>query len=330
MILAGDIGGTKTNLGFFRVEGGKLTSAVEQKYPSRDHAGLAEIVADFLQNHCAEEQVMVGCFGIAGPVRNGRCEATNLPWIIDAQELAAKASLPTAILINDLEANAYGIACLDDSQIATLHAGAADAVGNAAIIAAGTGLGEAGLYWNSHTHQPFACEGGHCDFAPVDDLQMELWQYLRGRYQHVACERVLSGPGLVNLYEFLRDTKRGEEPAWLAEEMRSGDPAAAVSMAAQAGKSPLAEAALDLFVRIYGAEAGNLALKIMAIGGMYIGGGIAPKILPKLKEGSFLESFLAKGRMQDLLSAIPVRVILEPKTALLGAARCGALAAQLI
>lgn len=330
MILAGDIGGTKTNLGFFRVEGKKLTSVVEQKYPSRDHAGLAEIVLDFLKNHCPGEDVMVGCFGIAGPVRNGRCEATNLPWVIDAKELASKTEVPTAILINDLEANAYGIACLDDKQLATLHAGAPDANGNAAIIAAGTGLGEAGLYWDTHTHRPFACEGGHCDFAPLDDLQAELWHYLRGRWEHVAYERVLSGPGLVNLYEFLRDTKRGEEPKWLADEMRTEDPAAAISIAALEGKSPLAAAALDLFVKIYGAEAGNLALKVMSTGGLYLGGGIAPKILSKLEEGSFIENFLAKGRMHDLLAAMPVRVILEPKTALLGAARCGALAAQLV
>jgi glucokinase len=321
MILAGDIGGTKTNIAFFE-DATRPEIVVQRTFPSREHAGLEEIIRQFLGEHAL--QVRHAAFGVAGPVRNGRCEATNLPWVVDAATLAAELGTRDVWVINDLEANAYGISVLAPADLATISAGATNAAGNAAIISAGTGLGEAGLYWDGRTHHPFGSEGGHATFAPGDALEAELLQWLSSQLGHVSWERLVSGPGLVNVYRFLRDTRRGEEPSWLADEMRAGDPAGAISRAAQDARSPLCVHALDLFMALYGSEAGNLALKMMATGGVYIGGGIAPKNLDKLKDGTFMKRFVAKGRMQPLLEAMPVRVILNNKTALLGAARCAA------
>jgi len=318
MIIAGDIGGTHTRLAFFTAASEHLTCVVEETFPSRAYSGLAEIVSHFLsQRHLTASSA---CFGIAGPIKNGRCEATNLPWVVDARQLAGAFSLPIVFLLNDLEANAYGIATLTSTDYLVLNAGAPEASGNAAVIAAGTGLGEAGLYWDGVTHHPFATEGGHADFAPRTSLEAELLQYLSKQFPRVSYERVLSGPGLFNIYQFLRDTKRGEEPAWLTIELQQQDPAATITKAALAGRCALCEQALDLFVSLYGAEAGNLALKIMATGGVFIGGGIAPKIVQKLSTSLFMEAFLAKGRMQPLLAMIPVRVILNDQAALFGAA----------
>jgi glucokinase len=258
---------------------------------------------------------------VAGPVRNGRCVATNLPWIVDAAKVAASAGLSNLVLLNDLEANAYGIATLQASDFDVVQKGSPDPEGNAAVISAGTGLGEAGMFWDGTALRPFAGEGGHSSFAPEGELQGELFQFLMRRFGHVSCERVLSGPGLVNIYEFLRDTGRTSETPAVVEEMRAGDPAAAISSAALAGACELCVEALHVFVQIYGAEAGNLALKMLATAGVYIGGGIAPKILNELKNPAFLEAFLAKGRMKPLLEAIPVLVILNENTALRGAAR---------
>jgi glucokinase len=321
MILAGDIGGTKTNLALFN-EGAALQPVVEQTFVSHAHAGLDEIVRGFITQHRLD--VRMAAFGVAGPVHNGRSQTTNLPWIVDAGTLAREIGIPNVWVINDLEATAYGVGALQPADFVTLNAGAADAAGNAAIIAAGTGLGEAGLYWDGRAHHPFATEGGHTNFGPSDALQWELLQWLSNQYEHVSWERVVSGMGLVNIYHFLRDTHRGEEPAWLKEQMLAGDPAAAIARAAQDGNSPLCRQTLDLFIALYGSEAGNLGLKMMATGGLYIGGGIAPKNLEKLKEGTFMKRFVAKGRMQSLLESMPVKVILNEKTALIGAARCAA------
>jgi glucokinase len=244
---------------------------------------------------------------------------------VDAGHLAHELGVKTVDLLNDLEANAYGIAALEANDFVVLNHGAPNASGNAAVIAAGTGLGEAGLYWDGTQHHPFACEGGHADFAPQNELQVELLLYLRKKFGHVSWERVVSGPGLHNIYGFLRDTGRGEEPAWLVEAMRQKDPSAVISQAGLEGRSALCAQALDLFVLLYGAEAGNLALKIMATTGVFVGGGIAPKIIRKLQGPAFMEAFAAKGRFKWLLETIPVRVILNDKTALLGAARYAAL-----
>ncbi len=319
MILAGDVGGTNVRLAAFELTDNHLKPIVGGKVLSRDYAGLRDIVHGFIKVH--QINITSAGFGVAGPVQNGKASVTNLPWIVDAYELASDLGLTSVALLNDLEANAYGIGELESHDFITLNGGNPDASGNAAVIAAGTGLGEAGLFWDGTRHHVFACEGGHADFAPRNAVEADLLLYLLHRWGHVSYERVLSGPGLRNIYEFLRDTGRAEEPAWLREELPSGDPSAAIAEAALDGAADLCVQALDLFVSAYGAEAGNLALKLMATGGVYIGGGIAPKILPKLRGMAFLDAFAAKGRMRPVLEAMPARVILNDQTALLGAAR---------
>jgi glucokinase len=323
MILAGDVGGTNTRLAIIQAEGGGLKIVAEEIFPSREHVGLEGVLRKFISSHPIP--VERAGFGVAGPVRNGRCEATNLPWVVDARQVARELGLEDVGLINDLEANAYGIVVLRPEDFLTLNAGAPDAEGNQAIIAAGTGLGEAGLYWDGKHHRPFATEGGHSTFAPRNELEMMLLKYLLARFEHVSFERVLSGPGLFNIYGFLRDTGRAEEPPWLADQMRQQDPPTVITQAALNGKSALCVQALELFVSLYGAEAGNLALKVMATGGLYVGGGIAPRIIRQLMDSRFMDAFTDKGRLKPLMEAMPVRVILNDKTALLGAARCAAL-----
>jgi len=318
MILAGDIGGTSTRIALFENERSALHAVVSGRYPSRDHAGLNEIVAAFTSAH--PSRIDSATFGIAGPVRDGRVETPNLPWVIDAAVLAKQLGLARVTLLNDLEANAWGVFTLGEADVETLSPGQPAREGNAAIISAGTGLGEAGYHWDGTKLLPFASEGGHSDFAPHDELTIELFRWLHRRHGHVSWERVVSGPGLVNLYMFLRDTGRGSEPAALTEAMRSGDPAAEISKAALAETSELAVTALDLFIALYGAEAGNLALKMKATQGIWVGGGIAPKILPRLRRPGFLEAFHAKGRFRAFVEAIPVRVIKNDQTALRGAA----------
>lgn len=321
--MAGDIGGTNTRLALVETTGDELTIVAEKTFPSRERTSLEAAIGEFLSLH--HQDLTRASFGIAGPVRNGRCEATNLPWVVDSKNLAKRLHLKRVGLINDLEANAYGIAVLKTRDFVVLNKGARNARGNMAIISAGTGLGEAGLYWDGETHRPFASEGGHADFAPRNHLEMELLGYSMQRHRRVSYERVVSGPGLVNIYHFLRDTAKAEEPSWLTDRMRDAEPAPIISQNAIEGKCPLCVQAMELFVSLYGAEAGNLALKFMATGGVYLGGGIAPKIIAKLKEPEFMNAFTAKGRMRPLLRDIPVRVIMNPKTALLGAARHAAL-----
>jgi glucokinase len=328
MILAGDIGGTNSRLAYFEIVQGRVQPIVEETFPSRGSASLGDIVHTFVSKHSL--RVTHACFGIAGPIRHGRSEAINLAWVVDAEQLAQQFRLARAWLINDLEANAYGVAALAPEDFVVLNEGTLDADGNAAVIAAGTGLGEAGLYWDGKRHWPFASEGGHASFAPDNALQVELLQYLQQQFTHVSWERVLSGPGLYNIYTFLCDTQRGVEPAWLTEELRQVDPPAAIAGAALAGTSGLCVQALDLCVALYGAEAGNLALKVMATSGVFVGGGIAPKIVAKLKEPTFMQAFCAKGRLHSVLTEIPVRVIMNDKTALYGAARCAALRAAML
>ena len=320
MILAGDIGGTNARLAYFVSQNGHLTVAAEGVFPSRAHRGLDEIVTQFV--NAQQQRPDVACFGVAGPVRNGKVETSNLPWTVEASLIAAELHLPCALLINDLEANAWGIQDLAEKDFVSLNQVKTPASGNQAVIAAGTGLGEAGLYWDGRKYHAFACEGGHADFAPRNEQEIKLLRYLLARYEHVSYERIISGPGLVNVYQFLRDTDRAQEPNWLAEQIRGGDPAAAISGAALSGKSGLAEQTIDLWISIYGAEAGNLALKLKATGGVFLGGGIAPKILPKLAGPLFMQSFLGKGRLQALLENIPVKVITNDNAALIGAARC--------
>lgn len=319
MILAGDIGGTNARLAYFDVVKGKFSLVSVTIFPSRNFSSLDEIAAKFIDTMSVVPEV--ACFGIAGPVLNGRVETSNLPWVIEASKLSRELRVKNVLLINDLEATAWGIAALEEKDLVTLNAGKGG-VGNQAVVAAGTGLGEAGLHWDGSQHHVFACEGGHTDFAPRNELEMDLLHYLTAQFGHVSYERVLSGPGLVNVFHFLRDTGRGTEPKWLADEMRETEPAAAISQAAMEGKCPLSEHALNIFISIYGAEAGNLALKMLATGGVFLAGGIAPKILSKLKEPFFMQSFLDKGRMRPLLESMPMQVIMNDKIALLGAAQC--------
>jgi glucokinase len=318
MILAGDIGGTSTRLALFQSSGDALQAVAAERYASRSYPGLSEIVRLFTAAH--PEPIEAAAFGIAGPVRDGRVETPNLPWVIEAAALRAQLNVPRVSLLNDLEANAWGVFTLGADDVATLSPGAPARDGNAAIISAGTGLGEAGYHAHGSGLLPFASEGGHADFAPYDELTIELFRWLHRRHGHVSWERVVSGPGLVNIFTFLHETKHGELSAELAEAMREGDPAAAISAAALGETSALAASALDLFVTLYGAEAGNLALKMKATRGVWVGGGIAPKILPRLKRPGFLEAFHDKGRFRAFLEAIPVRVILNDQTALRGAA----------
>src|SRR5579863_2050813 len=257
MILAGDIGGTNARLAYFQPQNGSLRLISERIFPSREYGDFGEIVSKFLRD--SADRPEVACFGIAGPVRNGRVETSNLPWIIEQSRLAKQIHLPATLLINDLEANAWGIEELGPQDLVTLNR-VVPSDGNQAVIAPGTGLGEAGLLWNGSQHQVYACEGGHADFAPQGALQIELLQFLEGRYGHVSYERVLSGPGLVNVYEFLRGKSCVDEPAGFAVQLERGNAAAAISAAAMNQTNHLAEQALDLWISVYGAEAGNLAL----------------------------------------------------------------------
>ena len=322
MILAGDIGGTSARLALFNGHGGRLETVRSQTFASANYPGLSAVVQEFLA--AGPETIQRACFGIAGPVRQGRAVTPNLPWVVDASVLSRDLDVRPIALLNDLEANAYGIAALEPEDFVTLNPGTPGVQGNRAVIAVGTGLGEAGLYWDGRNHIPFPCEGGHADFAPRYNLEAELMLYLRGKFDHVSYERVLSGRGLQNIYEFLRDARHGVESPEVAEQMRRSDPAAVIANSALNERCGLCAQALDLFVSLYGAEAGNLALKMMAAGGVFIGGGIAPKIIKKLKGPAFMAAFSAKGRMQPLLDAIPVRVIMKDTAALLGAARYAA------
>jgi glucokinase len=317
MILAGDVGGTKVHLALYDFTGGSLTHKREERYPAKDYSGLEEIVREFL----AADTVSSACFGVPGPVRDGRLRLTNLPWTLDSRELARSLSIDHVFLINDLEANGYGIAELKPDQIYTLSEGDPSQIGNRALLAAGTGLGEGILIWNGHSHVPYPSEGGHADFAPRNEDEIDLLRFLKQKYQgRISFERVVAGMGITNIYEFLRDVRGMEEPTWLADRIASEDPNAVITELALSAKSEICEKTLDMFVSSYGAEAGNLALKVLSIGGLYIGGGIAPRILEKLKDGTFLRSFTDKGRLSQLLINMPVRVILESRAALLGAA----------
>lgn len=318
MILAGDVGGTKTNLASFTVEGGQLVRGRFSTYRNSEYRSLGAILQEYQKEN--GDRIERAAFGIAGPVINGRCETTNIPWVVDARELAACVGLPSVGLINDLEATAYGILRLSESDTLILNAGSARSHGTIAVIAAGTGLGEAGLIWNGRRYQALASEGGHTDFAPRNDLEIDLLRYLLTKYKRVSYERVVSGMGIVNLYHFFRARMASPEPKWLTDEMMTGDPAAAISHAALAGKDEACVRAMELFVSLYGAEAGNLALKLLAAGGVYVAGGIAPKILPLLQQATFIDAFTTKGRLSDLVKAMPVYVVLNDKIALHGAA----------
>lgn len=331
LILGGDVGGTKAYLGLFRVDGDALDPVAVERYVSADFAGAAELLAEFIDG-CSERPDRV-VIGVPGPVQHTPVKPVNLPWSIDPVQIAAALDVPRVSLLNDLEATAYGTLALKPEDVVEINRGEPDPAGAMAIMAAGTGLGEAGLAWTGGRYVAVPSEGGHASFAPGTDQEAALWRWLFEQHGHVSWERVVSGMGLVNIYEFLRDGSQGyssdDEPGWLREQLaEQGGKSRIISIAAREQGVPLAAAALKLFVSLYGAEAGNLALKMLATGGVYIGGGIAPQIIDDLTDGTFMKAFSEKGRVSDVLCRIPVHVIKNDKTALLGAAYYGARMAQ--
>jgi glucokinase len=315
VIIASDVGGTKTNLAIFDEQ--KDTILLQSTFSSKDHSNFTEIVVEFCKQFSLK--VTAAVFAIAGPIEEGVCRATNLPWVVSTEELQKVLGIKKVRLINDLEANAYALEILSQKDLYILQQGKAGIIGNRAVISPGTGLGEAGLYYDGTRHHPFPSEGGHSDFAPCNDIQLDLCRYLLNQFGHASYERLLSGPGLHNIYLFLKENMHLEEPSWLEEKIKKEDPSRVISEEALKGSSEICTTALDLFIAILGAEAGNCALKFLARGGVYLGGGIPPKILPKFQEPTFLTSFLNKGRFQSFLKEIPIAIILNDKASLLGA-----------
>jgi glucokinase len=329
MILACDVGGTKTNLALLQSNGAALEVVRFETYQSREHASLDEIIDAFLGPEAT--LLEAAGFGVAGPVLGGRAITTNLPWHIDARQLADRFGLPAVALLNDIEAHAWAVDRLTSADLLTLQSGSLD-VGNVAVVAAGTGFGVAALLRSAGTTVSLASEGGHADFAARSALEGDLLGFRRSRFGHVSVVRVLSGPGIVHLYEFLRESGGAAEPGWLSAELARRDAPAAISRAAVSGRSETCARALDLFLELYGAEAGNWALRTMATGGVYLGGGIAARLLGAASGAShawrqrafeiFLKGFVEKGRFRPMLEAMPVRVIVNENAPLIGAAHC--------
>ena len=322
MILAGDVGGTKIHLALYEFAGGRLAPVHDHKFPAADHAGLDEVVKAFLSEG-ERAKVVAACFGCPGPVRDGRLKLTNLPWTLDERELTKSLGMEHIFLINDLEANGYGIPELAPESVFTLHEGDPQSLGHRGLVSAGTGLGEALLIWDAklQRHQPLPSEGGHGDFAARNPLEISLLEYLRRTLNgRVSLERVVSGLGIKNIYAFLRDDRKLREPKWLRDRMEAEDPNAVIGQCAADGSSEICAETMRMFASAYGAEAGNVALKVLAAGGIYLGGGVAPKNLQVMHNGEFMRAFLDKGRLSPLLEKVPVRIILDETCALLGAA----------
>jgi glucokinase len=322
MILAGEIGATHTRLAAFDTEGSRLNRVVEKIYPTPDQAaGLSTIMGDFVRSEGIP--VHRACFGVAGPVNNGQAKVSNLPGlVIDSREFVRQLRVNVCGLLNDLEAYAYGVDALDPNDFVTLSEGVEDAEGNRVVISARTGLGVAGLYWDGFRHHPFATEGGHVGFSPRNEIEMDLLRYLQQKYGRVSTERIVSGPGIKNIYDFLRDTKKAEEPAALAEQLRNAkDAPALISKLAAEGKTPICDQTLSLFVSIYGAICGDCSVSFMTRGGVFLGGSIAAKNIKRMQDPAFMKAFLDRGRMEPLLRDMPVKIVLNDDAGLIGAAR---------
>lgn len=322
-ILAGDIGGTKTLLQISEPKGNRFDVLFEKRYVSADYDSLTAMTQEFLREASGtiKYPIAAACFGIAGPVSGRTARTTNLPWTLNADEMEAALGIPRVCLINDFQSVGYGIEALPAQDLVTLQAGTAVAHGTRVIIGAGTGLGQGFLVWQDNHYQVIASEGGHTDFAPTDDLQVDLLKYLRQRYRWVTWERVVSGRGLVDVFEFLAAANQLRPTTALQNALKTEDHAAVISRFGMTGSDPLAMQALNLFVRLYGAQAGNLALTGLATGGVYVAGGVAPKIIDKLTDGTFMQNFLNKEeRMQPLLKAMPVKVVVNADVGLLGSA----------
>lgn len=324
MLLAGDIGGTKTNLAIIDPAGGVGKTVAEATFPSGRYPSLESIVQQFLNQTGIE--VHRASFGVAGPVVGGRATITNLPWVMDEHNLQRAFDLEAVYLLNDLVSIAYAVPHLEGRDLHVLNEGRPEPGGAIAVLAPGTGLGEAFLTWEGTRFSAHPSEGGHADFAPVNKLQIKLLRYLHDRFDHVSYERICSGMGLPNIYRFFKDTDAYEEPEWLAERLASASDLTPVIVTAAFDEErpcPLCQATLEMFVAILGAEAGNLALKVLSTGGVYLAGGIPPRILLALERESFMDAFLRKGRLSHLLAPMPVRVVLNSKAALLGAVHYG-------
>ncbi|MBN2479770.1 MAG: glucokinase [Parachlamydiales bacterium] len=319
MLLVGDIGGTNSRFALFEYKW-PLKLLKEDRFLSTNYDSIHSAIKHFLENEKID--LKAASFGIAGPVKEGRCKATNIPWMVDVSELKEELNCENVYLLNDLEANAYGIEVLNEDEFYTINEGEKNVLGNRCLVAAGTGLGEAGLYFDGKKYRPFACEGGHTDFGPRNDIEIELLKYLREEFGHVSYERILSGPGLYSIYKFLIDRGYEQRVSSFDHSLASvRQPQVLITQKGMKKEIKVCEVAVDLFISIYGAEAGNAALKFFALGGVYIGGGIAPKMLEKIKEEHFMRAFSEKGRFSDFMRKIPVKVILNDKAALLGAAQ---------
>ncbi len=322
MLLAGDVGGTKTNLAIFDPEAGLHDPIFERTLPSAKYATLEALVRDFLAE--VDYTIERACFDVAGPVVDGRANITNLHWVLEDRQLERALEIPRVRLLNDLQATAYAVPYLDPEDLHPLNEGRAVPGGAIAVLAPGTGLGEAFLTWEGSGYAAHASEGGHADYAPVTKTEIALLRFLQGRFDHVSYERIASGLGIPNIYAFLKETERAEEPEWLAQELAEADdptPVIVNNALDEERRSPICAQVLEVFVSVLGSEAGNLALKILSTGGLYLGGGIPPRILPALEERHFMDAFLRKGRLSHLLAPMPVFVIMNPKAALLGAAQ---------
>jgi len=322
-VLAGDLGGTKTNLALYRARVDGIEIVAETRYHSPDYKSGTDILLKFIQDHQHQRPDRI-CLGVAGPVFQGRVELTNLSWILDSEEIKKATAIQEVALINDLEATAYGLAALDEGDFLTIHPGQVEIAGNMAILAPGTGLGEGGLYWNGVSYHPFATEGGHTDFSPRNKIDLKLLDFLGKKYEVVSWERVIAGPAIYDIYQFLRDVKKRKEPAWLRDALHKEDPSALISQLAIEEKNAVCIETMQIFVRLIARESSNLVLKLKATGGLFLGGGIPPKISSLLQQNNFYHNFLDCDRMEHLLKKVPVRIILNPKTALLGAAWFGA------
>jgi glucokinase len=324
VLLAGDIGATKTSLGVYSKEKGPREPIVEETFASSQFSSLEMLAGEFLTQTNLDVDRAV--FGVAGPVMGGQATITNLSWVIDEVQLKKKLKLQSLLLLNDLKALAQGVPLLEPEDLYTLNKGEPNLDGTKAVLAPGTGLGEAFLTWDGSRYRAYASEGGHTDFAPINPLESNLLRYLQEKGGHVSYERICSGMGLPNIYAYLKDSGHADEPAWLAEQLAAADdPTPVIVNAALDEKASceLCKATLKLFISVLGSETGNVALKVLATGGVYLGGGIPPRILPALNQGVFMQAFLNKGRLSDFLQNVPVYVILNPKIALIGAAFYG-------
>ncbi len=318
-ILAGDVGGTKTNMALYKADANGLTILNEKRYVSKDYQSLTDIIHDFTGGKLPD-RISVA---VAGPVIEGKSKLTNLSWQLDSKAISLDLKIPVSF-INDLEATAYGLAGLEKNELATIAEGDSQAKGNIAIIAPGTGLGEAGLFWDGQHYHPFATEGGHSDFFPRNEIDIEVYHYLQQQFGHVSWERVVSGMGIKNIYHFLTEARKEKVPDWLMQRLATQDPAAVISEAALKQEDPVCGEAMELFARYLATESSSLVLKLMATGGLYIAGGIPPKILPLLQHESWAANFDNSGRMHQLSEKVPVYVVLNDKMALMGAAYYGA------